>query len=58
MCFNVTLSIRPTLCLPLCAHRSVLYVCVSIVALQIDRFISTSLYFYQLIQSHPSYSLS
>ena len=33
--FHATVSIHPTLSLPLCVHKSVLYVCVSIAALQI-----------------------
>ena len=35
ICFHATVSIHPTLFFPCCAHKSVLYVCISIPALQI-----------------------
>ena len=35
VCFNTTPLIRPRLSFPCCAHKSVLYVCISIPALQI-----------------------
>ena len=35
VCFNATLSIRPTLFFPHCVHKSVLYICISITVLQI-----------------------
>ena len=38
--FNATLSIRPTLFFPHWVHKSVLYVCVSIAALQIGPSVS------------------
>jgi len=41
-CFNAPLSIRPTLSFPHCAHKSVLYVCVSVAALQIGSSIPPS----------------
>ena len=34
--FNATVSIHPTFSLPYCAHKSVLYICISIPSLQID----------------------
>ena len=35
ICFHATVSIHPTLFFPRCDHKSVLYVCISIPALQI-----------------------
>ena len=35
MYFNAALPVRPTLSFPYCVHKSVLYVCVSVTALQI-----------------------
>ena len=40
ICFNATLSICPTLFFPHCVHKSVLYVCASIAALQIGTSVS------------------
>ena len=34
ICFHATLSVHPTVFFPCCVHKSVLYVCISIVALQ------------------------
>ena len=45
-CFNAPLSIHPTLSFPHCAHKSVLYVCVSIAALQIGSSVPPSFQFY------------
>ena len=35
ICFRVTVSVHPSLSFPYCAHKSVLYVCLSIAPLQI-----------------------
>ena len=43
ICFSATLSVHPTLSFPCCVCKSVLYVCISIAALQID---SSILFFY------------
>ena len=47
---NATVSIHPTLSLPYCVHKSVLYSCISILSLQIDhRYHFSRLHIYMLI---------
>ena len=42
VCFDATFSIHPTLSFPCCAHKSVPYVCISILALKICCSVSFS----------------